>query len=218
MMRDKGISGIVLAGGQSVRMGTDKALLDINGKPLLQLLVEQLSELCEPVIIAVGDGEREQSYRDALGEWSQRSIFVRDAYPGSGPLAGLHAALSALPEGYAFVTACDMPCLSEPLLRRMIARTEAAGRTAAPSPDTSAEIGIAAAPDVIMTAEQPFHALYHARIAGKLEGLLQEGEYRVMRMLAQLSTEVIPLDEEEEQAFQNLNTPEAYRQFLQRRT
>lgn len=202
------ISGILLAGGRSSRMGTDKALLDRQGKPLLWHIAGGMAELCNPLVVAVGEKEREMLYREALDELVDRASFVCDVYPGRGPLAGLHAALSILPEGYAFVMACDMPFLSKSLLRRMIAQT-----TTIRDGQEEAVSGIEQ-PDVIMAPNQPFHALYHTRIADKLERLLEQGEYRVMKMLAQMRVTVVSLESEEERAFQNLNTPEAYTQFL----
>ncbi|MBW7461860.1 NTP transferase domain-containing protein, partial [Paenibacillus sepulcri] len=75
--------------------------------------------------------------------------FAQDSYPDSGPLAGLHASLSGVPEeGYVFVMACDMPVLSIPLFRRL---AELAVHTGEPGPD------------IIRTSGQPFHALYHTR-------------------------------------------------------
>lgn len=201
------ISGILLAGGQSSRMGVDKALLDRNGKPLLWHIALEMAELCGPLVIAVGEDDREERYRAALGELAARVTFVSDVYPSSGPLAGLHAALSILPEGYAFVLACDMPILSKKLLRRMIAQTKTVW--------SESETGAGSdQPDVIIAPNQPFHALYHTRIAGRLEQLLQDGEYRVMKMLAHMRVEAVPIEADEERAFQNLNTPEAYNRFL----
>lgn len=188
-------------------MGADKALLDTNGKPLLRHIAQEMVELCGPLVIAVGEEDREELYRDALGELAARVSFVSDAYPGSGPLAGLHAALSVLPEGYAFVLACDMPVLSGTLLRRMIARTKSDWNES----ETTAGFD---QPDVIIAPNQPFHALYHTRIAGRLEQLLQDGEYRVMKMLAHMRVATVSIEADEEQAFHNLNTPEAYHRFL----
>ncbi|CAH1193620.1 Molybdenum cofactor guanylyltransferase [Paenibacillus plantiphilus] len=209
------ISGILLAGGRSSRMGEDKALLDRNGKPLLWHIAQEMAQLCGPLVIAVGDEARKARYRDAVGELADHMLFVSDVYPGSGPLAGLHASLSVLPEGYAFVLACDMPILSETLLRRMIAQTKL--RPIAKPKTVCSKSEIVAAcdqPDVITAPNQPFHALYHTRIADRLEQLLQNGEYRVMNMLAHMRVEAVPVEADEERAFQNLNTPEAYARFL----
>ncbi|UVI30001.1 molybdenum cofactor guanylyltransferase [Paenibacillus spongiae] len=202
---DPPLSGIILAGGQSTRMGRDKALLDIGGKPLLSRIAGQmLTAGIHPVAVAVGEGQKEEQYRSILCDREGRVDFVRDIYPGCGPLAGLHAALSALPAGYAFVMACDMPVLSGSLLRRM---AEAAFRLPAADPS---------APDVFRTPEQPFHAIYHTRIAAQLRLRLEEGDYSVMRMLDTLNNHLVQPTPEEEEAFVNLNSPEMYESYIER--
>jgi molybdopterin-guanine dinucleotide biosynthesis protein A len=195
-MIDMPIHGVILAGGRSSRMGTDKALLEIGGKTMLLRLAEQLVKHCSKVVVASGDGRQEDAYREALGPAADRVRFVRDRFPDCGPLAGLHASLSALPEGYAFVMACDMPVISEPLLERM--REQAA-----------------AGPDVVRTPDQPFHALYHTRTAAVLERLLEQGEYRMMRALSQLGAVTVEPEQggETEAVSVNLNTPEAFERY-----
>jgi len=210
--------------------------------------------MCDHIVVAVGDGKHEVAYRRELREFEGRVGFVRDSFAGSGPLAGLHAALGAVPEGYAFVMACDMPHVSETLARRMLDRLgghdpaagEAAGGSHAPGGDTSgfgesdyqaldgdatagevldsdaanglASSGDAAdgrAPDVIRSAEQPFHAMYHTRAAAHIEMMLMQGDFRVMGLLKRLSARLVePITEQERLAFSNLNTPEAYERFL----
>lgn len=206
------LNGIILAGGRSRRMGRDKALLDIGGKPLLAVLLGRMAGICGEIVISAGDAERGAEYRQALTGFvadSETAGFVPDSvmanvsfavdrYAGCGPLAGLHAGLSGLPDGYAFIMGCDMPGLSEPLVRRMLAAAEAADADIAHVPD------------------QPFHSLCHTRAAEPLARLLEQGEYRVMRALEQLKAVTVePESAEERQAFVNLNTPEAYRRFME---
>ncbi|MCQ6561986.1 molybdenum cofactor guanylyltransferase [Paenibacillus mendelii] len=200
------LAGIILAGGLSTRMGTDKALLNIGGKPLLGRITEQMLAAGIPsVTVAARDEGRQEQYRRALAELAGHVDFVPDVYPGCGPLAGLHAAMSKLPGGFAFVMACDMPVLSVPLLQRM---AEAASQK--PAAESMP------APDVIRTPEQPFHAIYHSRIAEQLRPRLEQGDYRVMRMLDTLPTRFVHSTQEEEEAFVNLNSPEVYESYIRR--
>ncbi len=115
-MKQQAIHGLILAGGQSTRMGTDKALLPINGKPLLYRLASQVAAFTQTVTIAIGAPQRESLYREALSDLAAQVSFVTDQFPGCGPLSGLHAGLSAIADGYVFIIACDMPQLSAPLL------------------------------------------------------------------------------------------------------
>ncbi|MFC5647840.1 molybdenum cofactor guanylyltransferase [Paenibacillus solisilvae] len=193
------IHGLILAGGQSSRMGEDKALLDIAGKPLLRHIIDRMESLgIFAITVAVADSEREARYREALGSFGEPELirYAHDQFAGCGPLAGLHAGLSSIQaECYVFVLACDMPSLSESLYARMVAA----------SYESDSE--------VIRTPEQPFHALYHTRAVPKLLRQLEQGELRMMRMLDQLLTKLIEPAALEEEAFRNLNTREAYEQF-----
>ena len=106
------LDGIVLAGGQSRRLGVDKALLSLGGAPLLQTVVQRVSQVCRRVIVAV---DRPGRYR-RLGLPAR---FAADASPGLGPLAGLQSGLQACSAEYALVVACDLPFLNVELLRYM---------------------------------------------------------------------------------------------------
>lgn len=182
-------------------MGADKALLLVSGKPLLATMVDRMAEHCGRIVIAVGDCERVAAYKEAVlphcGTPASRIAFAIDRYADCGPLAGLHAGLAELQDGYALVMGCDMPQLSETLLERMAAAAEREDA------------------DVVHAAGQPFHAVYHAR-AGRLalERLEQE-DYRFMRLLDEAkAVRVEPQTEEEWQAFLNLNSPEAYQAYM----
>lgn len=90
------ILGCVLAGGQSSRFGSDKALAELNGHSLLTLAVDALAGLCEHVVV-VG---REVAPAPTLPDWPR---------PGEGPLGGLAAALHcARDEGYELVLSCGV--------------------------------------------------------------------------------------------------------------
>jgi molybdopterin-guanine dinucleotide biosynthesis protein A len=193
---DEIVQGLILAGGLSSRMGSDKALLPIDGKPLIRRLAEELAPRVPSLAIAIGPPERAAAYRAALGSWGGQARLIPDAYPGCGPLAGLHAALAEAPPGYVFVIACDMPSLSPPLYKRLAAQ---AGSGA----------------DIIHCAGQPFHALYHSRIAPAVEQALQTRRLRVMGLLGELNTLAVATDEDElSAAFINLNTPEDFGRYV----
>lgn len=189
------IHGLILAGGQSTRMGTDKALLPINGKPLLYQLVNQIASYTQTVTIAIGSPQRESLYREALGDLASQVNFVTDQFPGCGPLSGLHAGLSAVADGYVFVIACDMPQLSAPLLQQLLSRIDSGA-------------------DVILAPGQPFHALYHTGTAAQIQASLEQQDYRVMGLLKRLHTiEITPQEGSQRTAFTNLNTPEDYNKY-----
>ncbi|SEN58353.1 molybdenum cofactor guanylyltransferase [Paenibacillus sp. OV219] len=200
------IHGVILAGGQSSRMGTDKALLPVGEKVLLRIIAEQMlsAGIGGKIIISAGDGQREEVYQQALSGVQAPLEFVRDTYRDCGPLAGLHTALSVIPgQAYGFVMACDMPVLSEPLLARMISSAEAAafegeGRSAV----------------IRTTANQPFHALYNTSVVAQLQQLLEQRDLRVMSFLKGLTALQLEPTPQEALAFINLNTPELYALYM----
>lgn len=111
------MTGIVLAGGRSIRMGKDKASLELSEQTLLSRVVQTVSLVCPEVIIAGG----EQSLADGFGPDVR---WVSDQ-PGSvGPLAGVTAGLQAARHDACLVVACDMPFLTPALLSHLVDRLE----------------------------------------------------------------------------------------------
>src|SRR5438046_5450942 len=94
--------GIVLCGGRSTRMGVPKATLPFGSETMLQRVVRLLEAVVAPIIVVAA---REQ----ALPELPDRVVVARDEREQQGPLEGLRAGLSALPESVelAYVTSCD---------------------------------------------------------------------------------------------------------------
>jgi molybdopterin-guanine dinucleotide biosynthesis protein A len=106
------LAGVVLCGGRSVRMGVDKAAIDIGGMTLLERAVTRLRAVCDPVLIAPGD----------LDHRAGADLSVVDAMPDAGPLAGLVAALRLSPHHLLAVVAVDLPWLDPALLRLLAGR------------------------------------------------------------------------------------------------
>ena len=97
-------AGAVLAGGDSRRMGRDKALIEVEGRPLLEVAVEALTRAeLDPIVVVGGD---EEALR-ALGH-----RFVADLYPGEGPLGGIVSALTAVANPTMMVLSCDLTAAS----------------------------------------------------------------------------------------------------------
>ena len=94
---------VILAGGASRRMGTCKALLEINGETMLARIRRQLSGF-ERVLLSTGD--------PTLAEGLSVECTA-DLYPGMGPLAGLHAAFCAVDSEALLVLPCDLPFFTE---------------------------------------------------------------------------------------------------------
>nr|HUM34014.1 molybdenum cofactor guanylyltransferase [Candidatus Saccharicenans sp.] len=107
----KNITAIILAGGQSRRMGRDKASLPLGEQTLLEQLIEQLAGRFQEIIISVS---KDQSY--PLNNVRQ----VEDRYENAGPLAGLLAGLQASSSDISMVVPCDQPEIDLGIVRDML--------------------------------------------------------------------------------------------------
>jgi molybdenum cofactor guanylyltransferase len=114
-------AGVVLAGGQSSRMGRDKALLPFAGRPLIEDALTILREAALSTTIA-GAGATAESTLSAY------ATIVRDSQPGLGPLAGICAAMNAATTRFVVFLPIDLPLLPTSLLRYMLHHARITGR------------------------------------------------------------------------------------------
>ncbi len=190
-----GLTLAVQAGGQSRRMGRDKALLPFDGRPLIAHILARLSGLAEQVLITTNQ--------------PQALAFLgvpcyADRHPGQGALGGLYTALYHATTPWVAVVACDMPFASPELFRRAWARLQASPQAAAAVPRTA-------------NGWEPFHGVYRrAACLPALASALQAGERQVQAWLARISALAVEVSPEEETALWNLNTPADYRRALAR--
>src|SRR5688500_8889848 len=142
------MSGVVLAGGRSTRMGTDKALLTVDGVALVDRAAAVLAAACEEVFIASGDGVR-------LG----RRGGIADGVPDAGRLGGRLAAREAAARPLLAVVAVDMPHANAAVLETL-----------------ARELGEAdAAVPVVEGRAHPLHGVYAVRCAPLLRDYLEDG-------------------------------------------
>lgn len=196
--RDR-IVGAVLAGGESRRMGRDKALLRLtDGSTLLERTIATLRAAgLDEIVLSVSTARRGRALQDAVP--AARGLrLATDATPGRGPLGGLHAALRAHPYRYVLLVACDMPRLDAAALGALIAEPRDAD---------------ALVPRLAGWA-QTLHALYGPACLPPAERLLAEGHLAMRDLLAAPGLRVRFLDETwlaragaATTAFSNLNTP-----------
>jgi molybdopterin-guanine dinucleotide biosynthesis protein A len=109
------ISGIVLAGGKSLRLGHDKITEKVGDTSLIEKVVSHLEPLSEEIIIVTA-GER--AFPQLAGHLKVKA--ASDIFPGRGSLGGIYTGLVRSSSFYNIVVAADMPFLNEPLLRYMI--------------------------------------------------------------------------------------------------
>ncbi len=186
------ITGVVLAGGQGRRMGgVDKGLQELQGRPMSAWVVERLAPQVDELLInANRNAERytEFGYR-----------VVADKIPDfAGPLAGLHAALSAASHPWVATAPCDSPFLPSDLVSRL----GAAMRTA------DADLAVARTFD----QPHPVFCLCKRDVLPHLTAYLQSGERKFDRWYATLKTVEVPFDDVAS-AFENINTREELQRF-----
>lgn len=192
-------TGVVLAGGQSQRMGESKAALVIGGEPLLRRVVGRLRLALHDVLV-VGSSD--------LAALVPGICIIHDLslHRGQGPLAGLEAALDAIETPYAFVAACDMPFVAPDLVRAMVAQAGAY-----PSNDAL----------VLRTSQgiEPLHAVYSRACLPAVTRQLDADERSLQRLMAHLRVGEMPAelvsryDPAGRSAF-NANTPEEWERAL----
>jgi len=106
-------TGIILAGGESKRIGTDKGLIDLNGRPLIRYVIESVRPVVDEIIVVVGSEERVPYYRNAVDDDVQ---IVPDLYDDGSPMIGLITGLTHAKGDFAVVAACDMPFINSDLV------------------------------------------------------------------------------------------------------
>jgi molybdenum cofactor guanylyltransferase len=183
------ISVIVLAGGASQRMGTNKALLPVSlTETLLDRVVANLRALSDDVVLVSNSPE-------LCADLDVR--HASDRFLSAGPLAGLHAGLLAARHEWAFVAACDMPLVDHRLVRFMVVLT--AGHDAVvPKLGDSIE---------------PLHALYSRACLPAIETRLQNGQRRVISFYSDVRVRYveereIAIFDRKGRTFSNANTPQ----------
>ncbi len=189
----RGVAGVILAGGCSSRMGSDKALLPYQGGRFIEAIHRRMEDLFEEVIVVTADPGR----YDFLP-----CRRVTDIFPGMGALGGIHAALRQCGAERIFVVACDMPHLVPGLIRYLCSLEEEA--------------------DVVVPEGEgglePLHAVYRKSVLPIVEEALGDGRCRVVSFFDRVRVRRVSREEVERidpglSAFRNINTPEEYYRF-----
>jgi molybdenum cofactor guanylyltransferase len=183
------VAAFILAGGKSMRMGTDKAFVILDGRTLLARALDLARSVTSEVRI-VGDPAKFATF----------APVVEDIFRECGPLAGIHAALRASQAELNLMLAVDVPFVSSALLQYLIKRA----RKSAPATVTVAEAG---------GGWQPLCAVYRRQFADAAEQSLRAGRYKIDTLFEAPKTQVIQEYDLEAagfspKMFRNLNTRE----------
>ena len=183
MIEEKNITGIVLAGGKSSRMGSDKGLLKIDDTTFIERIIEAMKPLVNQIIIVSNNPEYDQ-----FGY-----TRIEDDIKDSGPLAGLYSGLKHSNSEFNLILSCDIPLIKTEMLKMLVeadyknnevTQIECNGKT------------------------MPLIAIYQKKCMHKCLELLQQGERRLRIAVNQMKTNTILIDTEFDVFVQNINTKE----------
>lgn len=158
--RGTGVTSIILAGGENLRLGRNKALEAINGQSLIERVMERVRRVSDRMLIVTSPGQPVLPVGGGVE-------VVADVYPGRGPLGGIYTGLLNSKSQLSLVVACDMPFLNVELLRYMI--------------------GLAQDFDVVVPRMEedkiePLHAIYSRNCLDSMKGLLDQNSLKVSRI------------------------------------
>lgn len=180
-----GIAGVVLTGGSSRRMGMDKALIQIDGRAMVDRVGDALRAAGCSTVVAIGPSRLAGGLQP-----------VDDLYPGQGPLGGILTAMATLSSGaeLVFVLACDLPSIDGGTIQEL-------ARAAREATETG---GV----DVIMARTdrlEPLCAIWNPRCAPALQAAFDSGERAIHSALNELTVIFVEVPPE---TLRNVNTPD----------
>lgn len=189
------MTGIVLAGGRSSRMGRDKSVLPWHNSNLVQTVIRKVGQVCEDIVL-VSNQPRNVSHRVRV---------VGDIVPGMGPLGGIHAGLTHAKHPLAFVTACDMPYIVPEAISFL---SQQAGEEW----------------DVVIPANgdqfEPMFAVYRKTCIPAIEAMLKDNRRQIIGFFSLIRLKKIDVSclrqfDKELTMFTNINTAEEYERAMQ---
>lgn len=164
---------IVLAGGKSLRLGRNKAVEQFGAKPLIQHVIDIVSQIDSDIIVVAAS-------RDQLPPLASNiQIAIDCCNPGSAALIGLYSGLKEADSFYSLVVACDMPYLNIELLRYIISAAE----------------GFDAAMPRIKNFIEPLHAVYSKNCLEPLRAQIESGNLQIFPLVKKVNVRFIEEDE-----------------------
>ncbi|MDT8392379.1 MAG: molybdenum cofactor guanylyltransferase [Bacteroidales bacterium] len=148
------LTGIILAGGKGIRLGLNKGMANLMGRPMIEYVIENLEAVCDHILISSNTSQCAAYGYD----------IIADIYEGKGPMAGIHACLKASTTEHNIVISVDTPFAGPDFIRYMI--------------NNKAE-GLAAAPWFGMDHYEPLCAYYNKQIVVHMEAFFRNGNFKL---------------------------------------
>ena len=185
-MIKKNITGIILAGGKSSRMGSDKGIVNLNGKKFIEhILAAVLPNVIEVLIIANNDNYNNLGYK-----------VIKDKIKDCGPLGGIYTGLMNSKTENNIVVSCDIPFINSDLIKYIIENT------------SNADITV----PVYKGNIEPLCAVYTKRTSDQIYNLIMNKDLKIQNILKYFITKEIFITKMQkfytDKLFVNINTPE----------
>lgn len=182
------ITGVVLAGGQSKRMGFNKAEAEMHGESMLMRMIDKLKEITSTILVSSGT----VSYPNIpLPQ-------ISDEYPQCGPLGGIYSVLKASNSSLNLVVSCDIPLVSIALLEYIVSRAIESKAIITLPIDNDGQL-------------QMMCAVYHKDILPMLQQQIDAKAYKMKNLVDMVRTEYVEISKEhplyQKNAFMNVNNP-----------
>jgi molybdopterin-guanine dinucleotide biosynthesis protein A len=184
------VTAVVLAGGRGTRLGgVNKALLEIGGRRVIDRLLEAVRPIAiDPIVLVNNDGSLDQLAGTRV---------VGDVEPGAGALIGLYSGLRVVATPLAVALACDMPFVSTPLLRGLLAEAR----------EWDAVVPL------IGGQPEPLHAVYRQSCVPAIEAALAAGQKRLISFFEAVRVRYVDEDalrgwDPDLRSFLNVNRPD----------
>ncbi|MFH1996682.1 MAG: molybdenum cofactor guanylyltransferase [Candidatus Omnitrophota bacterium] len=187
------ITGIILAGGVSRRMGSDKAFLRLGSTTVIEELIGRLKNVFVDIVCIANDREKYEQFGIPT---------VADRIPGKGPIGGIYTGLLVSRTPSVFVFACDAPFVHEGLINSMIRRANE-GDIIVPKWNGRLE---------------PLHAIYSKKCIDPIEYRLRNNELKMSKYVSDSNAVILEKElkmfQLGQNPFRNLNTPDDYEAAL----
>ena len=181
-------TGIILSGGKSIRMGENKAFIEIEGIPIIHRIHTLFEKLFKEIIIVTDQKERFSNINAKV---------YSDLFPNKGVLGGIYTGLFFSSFQYAFCAACDMPFLKESVIKFLMKKIE------------DYEVVVPKTKDGL----QPLHAIYSKNCLKPIKEIIEQNKYKILDLYPMVRVKIVtekefsnldPINE----SFININTPE----------
>ena len=185
-MSEVPVYGLVLSGGESKRMGRDKALLERDGQSQLAYTMAVLEPLLERVFVSTRAAQKDEPERRQFAQ-------IIDRYDDMGPLAGILSAMDEHPEVDWLVVACDLPNIGAETIRHLLAKR-------------SGEHAFSAYVSSHDGLPEPLCAIYRSESAETIRAFADEGIHCPRKILIRSDTFLI--EQLDPASLDNVNTPD----------